>query len=623
MAGMPENRNSSSFRHVPVMAQQMRGDGGIVDVSQAWLDALGYRVDQVIGRHFVSLLSEECAHRAIDALKTANETGHASFVPVTLIRANGGSFDMMFSLVLGAEDTTNVFGFLTDTHDNEAKIRQRDMWLRGILENAPIQIVLKDKERRLLAVSRNIAVERGVDRDSVSGMCTTDFFPPDIAKSYVEADRAVLENGETITQEVWERENGEARFVRNSKFPLRDDNGEINGVCSISMDMSELKRMEAQLAHAQKMEAVGQLTGGISHDFNNLLMVISGNAEMLGVDLGYRPPEVDAIIRAVSRGSDLTKRLLAFSRRQILQPRPVILHDLMDDVSQIIKRTMGQEISLEVDVPDCLDPVMADPNQLHNAVLNLAINARDAMTDGGTLSVKGEETYLGDVLDGERTEAEPGRYIRLSIADTGSGIEPEILGRVFEPFFTTKGEGQGSGLGLSMVYGFVKQSGGHVAIRSIAGSGTSVDLYLPIAASEAIASQDNVASQIDDMIAHGHGETVLFLEDDKEIRDMAGAMLRDLGYEAVLADGPAAALSAHKAKGDFKIVISDILLRGGLKGTDVVDLLKRAQPDLKVLFITGYAGSECTKCDLSDDSKLLYKPFSRAELAGALEELLA
>jgi CheY-like chemotaxis protein len=285
---------------------------------------------------------------------------------------------------------------------------------------------------------------------------------------------------------------------------------------------------------------------------------------------------------------------------------------------------MGQSIRIEVFVPEGLPPVLCDPSQLHNAILNLALNARDAMPQGGTLSISATKIWLGDTLGGVKTEASPGEYVKLSVADTGTGIAPEVIEQVFEPFFTTKGVGEGSGLGLSMVYGFIKQSGGHINIDSTLGKGTAVNLFLPLAPADHLAAEHPAASAPGALldIPRGNGQTVLFVDDDVDIRTLAGTTLRDLGYRVTTVADPTAALAAHAAAGRFDILVTDILLGAGARGTEVAKWLTDRQPDLKLLFISGYAGADQSVITLPPGAKLLTKPFSRQSLAGMLQTLL-
>ncbi len=521
---------------------------------------------------------------------------------------------------------------ITERRKAEETVRTRDLWLRAILENAPIQIVLKDTEGRIMAISRNAAETHGVPMDELVGRTTADFLPRRVAEAYMSTDREVVETGRVIQQEVVEDWDGVTRHLLNSKFPLRDDSGQIVGVCSLTNDMTEVKQSEERLRQAQKMEAVGQLTGGVAHDFNNLLAVILGNTEMLGERLGAKDRQVAAVMRAAERGAELTQRLLAFSRRQPLKPQEIDLAGRVAGMTELLTRTLGATIEISVASTPGLWRALADPGQLENALLNLAINARDAMTEGGRLSISTTNASLepGEIaalLAGQALEAadgepgDPGDYVVLSVSDNGTGMSPAVLARVFEPFFTTKGVGQGSGLGLSMVYGFARQSGGFAAIESAPGRGTTVRLYLPraVVAAPAPGARDRAGQ-----LPHGHGETVLLLEDAQDVRELAAALLEALGYR-VLAAAEAAEAGALLAENPgVALLLTDVILPGGCSGPDFAETARRHNPALKVLFMSGYPTEALTQRGdrLAQDTALLIKPFRKAILAKAVREVL-
>ncbi len=522
------------------------------------------------------------------------------------------------------EELREAYGVLQrETEERERAeeaIRTRDAWLRAILDNAPIQIALKDTDCRLMAVSRNTATEMGLDQSEFVGRTTADFLPPEIAEHYMAADREVMATGEPRQQAVTEDRDGQIRHWLNSKFPLRDDQGQIAGVCSLSSDITEMKEAEARLAQAQKMEAVGQLTGGVAHDFNNLLAVIQGNAELLAEEIGPENPMMQSVIRASRRGSELTHRLLAFSRQQSLRPQSTNLAGLVGSMNNLLKRTLGETIEVETRAKDDLAHVIADPGQLENALLNLAINARDAMPEGGKLTIECENVHLDDIHAVQNPEALAGDYVVLAVSDTGTGMSPEIQQHVFEPFFTTKEVGRGSGLGLSMVYGFAKQSGGQVTIYSEPDRGTTVKIYLPQAAEEA---QDEAKSQ-SGPIPQGRGETILVIEDDADLRELAANALERLDYRTIcVADAPSA--SATLAGGEMPdLVLSDVVLPGGISGPEFAETASALYPDLKVIFMSGYPVEAAKRSGtLGADKVLLNKPFQIQQLAVALREALA
>ena len=386
-------------------------------------------------------------------------------------------------------------------------------------------------------------------------------------------------------------------------------------------DVSERARAEEQLRQAQKMEAVGQLTSGVAHDFNNLLAVIMGNAELLlGALQGKAAKQFDAVIKAAERGAELTHRLLAFSRKQTLQPRAVDLKALLGGMINLLDRTLGETIEIKTLSAQGLWWAEVDPGQLENALLNLVVNARDVMPEGGTLVIEASNANLDEASAHYHADLTPGDYVILAVSDSGSGMSPEVLERAFEPFFTTKEAGQGSGLGLAMVYGFAKQSGGHVTIYSEQGHGTTVKLYLPRMREEAAGAGDGTVTEV----PRAKGETVLVVEDDADVRQLAVAMLEGLGYRVLQApDGPAALVILDNCPPP-ELLLSDLVLPRGLSGPDVAEKVKRALPAIKVLFMSGYANHAARHRSLAmTDAELLNKPFSMRELAlkvrGALD----
>ena len=396
--------------------------------------------------------------------------------------------------------TVGIRTDITHVKHTEEAIRTRDAWLKGILENTPLEIVLKDTEGRIMAVSENVAAEAGLLREDYIGRTTADFLPADIAEIYMKADREVMKHGRLVQQEVIEKnQDGSLRHMLNANFPLKDDAGKTIGICSLTTDVTEMKDVQAQLHQAQKMEAVGQLTGGIAHDFNNLLAIVMGNLELIDSEITKDAALGDYLKAAFSAADDaatLTQRLLAFSRNQPLTPRAADMNALVQRMFVLIGRTMDDSIVVKCDFTDDLAPVSIDFGQLENALLNLVVNARDAMPKGGEIFISTNSLTVDQGIEGDVLQIAPGNYISLTVRDTGDGMPPDVLEHVFEPFFTTKEVGEGSGLSLSMVFGFVKQSGGHVKIQSQEGKGTTVTLYLPTSTAE-ISPQEFPDSEID------------------------------------------------------------------------------------------------------------------------------
>ena len=510
---------------------------------------------------------------------------------------------------------------ITERRQIEEEIRERDTWLRAILKNSPIQIVLKDTDGRIMAVSDNVTDYLDVTTKDFIGKRTDDFLPKPIAQIYMKADEEVLRSGRPLQQETTEEIEDETRHYLNAKFPLTDSAGAIVGICSLTSDVTDQKRAEAQLRQSQKIEAIGQLTGGVAHDFNNLLAVIQGNTELLADKVGRDDPSLQAVFRASRRGADLTDRLLAFSRQQPLRPRPTDLTALICEVTGLLKRTLGETIEIETVAAPGLGKVMVDPGQLENALLNLAINARDAMPGGGRLAIESLNVRLDETDALRETEAVAGDYVVLIVSDSGTGMSAEVQAKAFEPFFTTKDVGQGSGLGLSMVYGFAKQSGGHASLLSEEGRGTTVKIYLPRVESES-RSEAAQSPEAEDS-PRGRGETVLIIEDDAEVRACAVRTLESLGYRTIDVRDAADATAVLANGRAPDLLFSDVVLPGGVSGPAFAKQAQLDHPGLKVVFISGYpAKAEKLDHAFETDCVLLSKPIRLDPLARALRDAL-
>ena len=417
-----------------------------------------------------------------------------------------------------------------------------------------------------------------------------------------------------------------ARRKDGTDFPMRLTIAEwwIEGkrhFTGIIHDLTDdMKRRDA-LNRAQKMEAVGQLTGGLAHDFNNLLTVIIGNLELLEMQLGDHPKLelLSEALEASNLGAQLTAQLLAFSRSQALTPKSVALNALVRSMLPILTRTLGAQITIETDLANDLSQTLTDPGQIESAILNLAINARDAMPDGGTLSLATQNTILDSDYAATQVDLEPDAYVALSVTDTGHGMTPNVSNRAFEPFFTTKGTGAGSGLGLSMVYGFAKQSGGHVVIYSEVGQGTTITLYLPIAPD----IEKHKADAPPEELSKASNETILVVEDDPAVRRLTVIRLDELGYKTIAAEDGPTAINILKTNRKIDLVLSDVVMPGGLSGFEVADQALVINPKLKILLATGYAkGARTNHTEAATTHQILRKPYSLQELARTLRALL-
>ena len=386
---------------------------------------------------------------------------------------------------------------------------------------------------------------------------------------------------------------------------------------ALTSEMAERVQAEQALYQAQKMEAVGQLTGGVAHDFNNLLTVVMGNLNMLTQHLRDDPfasELIAAATKATQRGANLNRTLLAFSRRQRLTPVAVSLNQLVDGMADMLRRTLGETVRIEIQGDPDLPPALADPAQLEAALLNLAVNARDAMVEGGTLSIETAAVVLDEHYVARELDLNPGPYVMLAVSDTGEGMPPDRIARAFEPFFTTKEVGKGSGLGLAMVYGFAKQSGGHVKIYSEPGMGTTVKLFLPVVDARGDACVETTSPT--DRVQPQGEETILVVEDEADVRDLACRVLKRLGYKVIEAANGAAGLEALKQNPGVRLLFTDVVLPGGINGPELAHSAAGMCPDIKVLYTSGYTGNAIQQLEaLSSEVRLITKPYSIDELA--------
>jgi PAS domain S-box-containing protein len=393
------------------------------------------------------------------------------------------------------------------------------------------------------------------------------------------------------------------------------------------------ERMKAEEAsrQSQKMEAIGQLTGGVAHDFNNLLTIIIGGLDAIGRQIEKLPdnPELarvrrsrDMALQGARRAATLTSRLLAFSRRQALDPKPLEVNRLIAGIADLLQRTLGETVAFETVSAGGLWRALADPSELENALVNLAVNARDAMINGGKLTIETGNASLDEAYVGALTEpVAAGQYVLIAVSDTGHGMDPQTLARVFEPFFTTKEVGRGTGLGLSQVYGFVRQTGGHVKIYSEVNHGTTVKLYLPRATADMPANELEITEV--NTASEGGAETILLVEDDEDLRAFSGGVLRELGYRVLETRSGPTALKVLQSEAAIDLLFTDVVLPDGMNGRNLADEARRHRPDLKVLFTTGYTRNAIVHHGRLDPGvNLIGKPFTFAELASKVRNIL-
>jgi len=402
--------------------------------------------------------------------------------------------------------------------------------------------------------------------------------------------------------------------------PLRDAAGAISGAALVYHDATASRETEHKLLQSQKLDAIGKLTGGVAHDFNNMLTVITGTTETLVASLAHQPAlqrTAELIDQAAERCSELIQHLLAFARRQPLQPRDVDVNATVLDIAKLLRPTLGEQIEVNSVLEQETATAHIDASQLANSLLNMAINARDAMPNGGKLLLETRNVVLDEAYAQANPEAKPGSYVMLAVSDTGAGMSQDVLDKVFEPFFTTKEVGKGTGLGLSMVYGFVKQSGGHIRIYSEVGHGTTIKLYLPPARGQVETAPAAAAA-----LPHGN-ETIMVVEDDALVRHFVIGQLQSLGYRTVGAANGPAALSLVKDGQAFDLLFTDVIMPGGMSGRDLADKARKLRPDIKVLYTSGYTDNAIVHQGKLDPGLLLLsKPYRKSKLADMIRRAL-
>ncbi|MCS6897939.1 MAG: PAS domain-containing protein, partial [Nitrospira sp.] len=508
----------------------------------------------------------------------------------------------------------------------EEALRESQHRFATVLNSIPQGVFWKDRESRYLGCNAVVARAFGYDRPEQLIGKTDHEFPGltrEQADFFIQKDREVMATGQPILGIIEQATlpNGNTIWMETNKMPLRDAQGNVIGILGTWQDITERRRLEEQLRQSQKMEAFGQLASGVAHDFNNVLTVIMGFSEMLLLGLAPDDPQratVNAIIQAGEQAASLTRQLLSFSRKTVMAPKVVDLNDIVRDTEKMLRRLVAEHVVLALNLDPSLDRVKADPTQLGQVLMNLAVNARDAMPCGGTLTIQTANVILDERQVASLPDLKPGAYVLLKVSDTGHGMAPEVKARIFEPFFTTKSIGKGTGLGLAVVHGIIKQSGGSIHVDSEPGRGTTFNIYLPAVAERAA----QTAEAVDQPPAPGT-ETILLVEDDDGVREFSYRALQMSGYNVIVAmDGIEALSLAERCGKDIAILVTDVVMPG-LSGPELADILRSRLPNLRVLFLSGYTDDEVVRHRiLHEQAGFLAKPFSPASLAAKVREEL-
>jgi PAS domain S-box-containing protein len=548
-------------------------------------------------------------------------------------------------------DITGIFiqgQDVTDRKRHEFALRESEERFRLAAETAPVMLWMGDEAGRCLYLNKAQRDFWGVGPKEVAGFDWSDTIHPEDRALLAPFHDAMKSHRSFSIETRMRRADGVYRSVTTNGQPRFGPRREFVGMIGVNVDMTEARQAEAelqalnatleqrvldevyerskaedQLRQFQKMEAVGQLTGGIAHDFNNMLAVILGGLNLLQRKLAKGETDVQRFIEgaidAAQRAASLTQRLLAFSRQQPLSPEPINPNRMVADMSELLARTLGEQIVVQTVLGAGLWQVKADPGQLENALLNLSVNARDAMPNGGRLTIETSNVFVDDVFAREFA-INPGQYVLIAVADAGEGMAPDVIAKAFDPFYTTKGVGKGTGLGLSQVYGFVRQSGGHVKIHSEVGVGTTVKIYLPRYYGSGLQAPPR-ADQ-----AHSYrgspGETIMVVEDEDKVRALSVEALRDLGYSVVEAGRPADALRLLEQGQDISLLFTDVVMPE-MSGRELAELVRGKRPGIKVLYTTGYTRTAIVHDGILDPgTSLLTKPFSIDELATKVRSML-
>ena len=596
--------------------------GVILDVNQQACDSLGYTRDELVGMRpdeigvdtdFLTRLGPRLGLDEVIDFDSRHRRKDGATFPVEVRLRPFTQDGKRFAVALVRD--------ITARKEAERALVESHSVLNAVVEGAAGAVFVKDLDGRYQMINSAGAHLFGLTVNQVIGRRDQDLFPPDAAEEIVGRDRAVLESGRSETIEETASMRGMVRTFLTTRAAYRDPMGEIVGLVGFSREVTDLKRLEQQLRQSQKMEAIGQLAGGVAHDFNNLLTAIMGFGEMAFNSLDPLDPNrelLGEIRRAGQRAANLTRQLLAFGRKQVLRPEVASLNALLADELTLLRRLISEDIEVTLMPDEGLGLARIDVGQFEQAIINLAVNARDAMPQGGSLLISTANVELDESYTKRLEEVTPGPFVMVSVTDSGHGMDEAIRSRIFEPFFTTKPIGAGTGLGLAMVYGFVKQSGGHVDVYSEPGRGTTFKIFLPRVFDERVASQP-----VDEALAipRGH-ETVLLVEDEEAVRTFTCRVLQTAGYRVLVAShGPEAIEVAGKHDGPIHLLATDLVMPR-MSGLEVASQLTQTRAGIRVLLMSGYPNEAALRHGVPPGAALLQKPFNALALARSVRQVL-
>jgi PAS domain S-box-containing protein len=617
-------------------------DGRVLSWNSGAIRLKGYEAEEIIGQSFARFFTQKDQADGLPQRALANAAKNGKFeTEGWRVRKDGSQFWGLAVLDAIKDETDEVIGFVMITRDlteqmqSHRELLESEKRYRRLIESVVDYAIFQlDAEGHISTWNPGAERIKGYKAEEIIGQHFSRFYTPKDREAGIpgEALRKAAEEGKYEAEGIRVRKDGEEFSAFVVIDPIYDEAGGLIGFAKVTRDITSrvntertLRETQERLAMAQKMEAVGQLSGGIAHDFNNLLMIVLGNLETAqrhAKETGHSNLQrsIQHATRGAQRAAALTSRLLAFSRRQALDPKPTDINKFLNSVVEFLQRTLGENIEIEAVGAGGLWDVEVDTNHLETALLNLAINARDAMPGGGKLTIEAANTYLDEAYALANPEASPGRFVMIAVSDTGHGMAPDVLSRAFEPFFTTKDIGQGTGLGLSQVYGFVKQSGGHIKIYSEEGEGTVIKIYLPRLPKRDRGDDEQLAEA---SLGEGEeGETILVVEDDEDLRDYLCGMLREWNYRVLSAADGEGALKLLKQHGRIDLLLTDVVMRG-LNGRELAKAAQLLRPDLRVLYMTGYSRNAVVHHGRLDEGvELLQKPISQNQLSERVRDML-
>jgi PAS domain S-box-containing protein len=629
-----EQRYGNLVENAPDVIFTLATDGTITSFNPVFETITGWSRSEWLGKAFTAILRPDDLPRGLEFFQSVLKGEKTVPFELRVLRESGDYLTAEFTVTPQTRDGSviGVLGIARDITDRklaEEALRSNENKYRTLIENVPQKIFLKDKNSVYISCNENYAQDLKIKPDEISGRTDYDFYPKELAEKYRADDKKIIERGKTEEIEEKYIQNGQEVWVDTIKTPVKDEKGNHIGILGIFWDITDRKRREEemvvlqeQLRQSQKIEAIGRLAGGIAHDFNNLLTVINGYSQLSLIELKEDVPlrgNIEEIKRASEKAADLTRQLLAFSRRQILEMRVLDLNTVLRELDKMLHRLIGEDIELITVFTDDLGRVNTDPGWVEQIILNLSVNARDAMHSGGKLTIETANVELDETYARGHIAVKPGRYVMLSVSDTGVGMTREVRQQVFEPFFTTKEKGKGTGLGLSTVYGIVKQSGGNIWVYSEPGKGTTFKIYLPRVDEPLEEIKERVVKE---GLPHG-SETILVVEDEKEVRKLAVQILQRQGYTVLDApDGDGALVICGERKDPIHLILTDVVMPG-MSGRQLADRLGSFHPEMKVLYMSGYTDNAITHHGvLEKGMDYIQKPFTVDGLARKVREVL-